>query len=114
MLVLKLTGIQISLKHNVQCYIIFRDLFDPSARVITLVLFVCWPTVTMVYYGISFASEKIHLTQDVFLRLYLSLSFNVISLFTSHCRREGDKLSKLKFHKWQEHFVFYLLAWREI
>ena len=45
-----------------------RDLVHPTVRVITMVLFFCWPVVTMVYYGISYSAEKIDLTEDVFLR----------------------------------------------
>jgi len=48
------------------------DLFHPSIRKITLVLFVCWPVITLLYYGITFASEKIHLGgEDAFLGMIL-------------------------------------------
>jgi folate-dependent phosphoribosylglycinamide formyltransferase PurN len=33
-----------------------------------MVMFVCWPVVTLLYYGISFSVDKINLTDDVFLR----------------------------------------------
>jgi len=49
-----------------------RDMFHPSVWKITIVLFVCWPVITLLYYGISFAAEKFHLGgEDPFLGLIL-------------------------------------------
>lgn len=48
-----------------------RDLFHPSVRMITVVMFLCWPIITMLYYGISYSVDKIHLTEDVFLSYIL-------------------------------------------
>jgi hypothetical protein len=31
-------------------------------------MFVCWPVVTLLYYGISFSVDKISLTDNVFVR----------------------------------------------
>jgi hypothetical protein len=57
--------------------LLYRDLFHPSIRVITLVMFVCWPVVTLLYYGISFSVDKISLTDDVFLRHEKDLLYSV-------------------------------------
>jgi len=48
------------------------DMFHPSVWKISLVLFVCWPVITLLYYGISFAAEKFHLGgEDPFLGMIL-------------------------------------------
>jgi len=47
------------------------DLFHPSIRIITVAMFVCWPVITLLYYGISYSVDKIHLTDDVFLSYIL-------------------------------------------
>ena len=47
------------------------DLFHPSVRFISLTMFVCWPVITLLYYGISLSVDKINLTEDVFLRKQL-------------------------------------------
>ncbi|XP_023325327.1 organic cation transporter protein [Eurytemora carolleeae] len=47
------------------------DLFHPSVRFISLTMFVCWPVITLLYYGISLSVDKINLTEDVFLSYIL-------------------------------------------
>jgi len=48
-----------------------RDLFHPSIRLMTGVMFVCWPVITLLYFGISYSVDKIHLTDNVFLSYIL-------------------------------------------
>ena len=47
------------------------DMFRRSQIVITLSLFICWPVITLLYYGLSLSADKIHLTDDVFLSYIL-------------------------------------------
>jgi len=47
------------------------DLFHPQLRMITLCMFVCWPVITLLYYGISYSADKVHLTDDTFLSYIL-------------------------------------------
>jgi hypothetical protein len=58
-------------------YLLFRDLFHPSVRVITLVMFVCWPVVTLLNFGIQFSVDSILLTEDVFLRHEMDWLFSL-------------------------------------
>ena len=48
-----------------------RDMFRRSQIVITLSLFICWPVITLLYYGLSLSADKIHLSDDVFLSYIL-------------------------------------------
>jgi len=43
------------------------DCFHPSALPVTLSLFLIWPVITLVYYGLTFSSDKIHLTDNTYL-----------------------------------------------
>ena len=47
------------------------DMFRKSQIVITLSLFVCWPVVTLLYYGLSLSADKIKLTPNVYLSYVL-------------------------------------------
>ena len=47
------------------------DMFRRSQIVITLSLFICWPVITLLYYGLSLSADKIHLSDDVFLSYIL-------------------------------------------
>ena len=44
-----------------------KDMFRRSQIVITLALFVCWPVVTLLYYGLSLSADKIKITDNVYL-----------------------------------------------
>ena len=43
------------------------DMFRTSQLGITLVLFLCWPVITMLYYGLSLSADKIKMTDNVYL-----------------------------------------------
>ena len=44
-----------------------KDIFHPSLVKITLAMFVCWPVSTLLYYGLTFSADNIHLTDNTFL-----------------------------------------------
>ena len=48
-----------------------KDMFRRSQITITLALFVCWPVVTLLYYGLSLSADKIHMTDNVYLSYIL-------------------------------------------
>lgn len=48
-----------------------KDLFHPTVRRITLVMFVCWPVITLLYYGLTFAADKLELTDNLYLNFVL-------------------------------------------
>ena len=48
-----------------------RDLARTSQLPITLALFLCWPVITLLYYGLSLSADKIHMTDNVFLSFVL-------------------------------------------
>jgi len=48
-----------------------KDMFRGSQIVITLSMFVCWPVVTLLYYGLSLSADKIHMTDNVYLSYIL-------------------------------------------
>lgn len=50
------------------------DLFRPSQLRITIAMFICWPVVTLLYYGLSLSADKIHMTDNLY------LSFILVSL----------------------------------
>ena len=39
-----------------------KDMFRGSQVKITLAMFVCWPVITMLYYGLSMSADKINMT----------------------------------------------------
>ena len=47
------------------------DMFRKSQIMITGALFVCWPVVTLLYYGLSLSADKIKLTPNVYLSYVL-------------------------------------------
>jgi len=48
-----------------------KDLFRPSQLRITLAFFVCWPVVTLLYYGLTLSADKIHMTDNLYLSYIL-------------------------------------------
>ena len=50
------------------------DMFRASQLRITLAMFICWPVITMLYYGLSLSADKIQMTDNVY------LSFILVSL----------------------------------
>merc|ERR1719431_2052816 len=48
-----------------------KDIFRPSQLRITLVMFVWWPVVTLLYYGLSLSADKIHMTDNFYLSFIL-------------------------------------------
>ena len=38
---------------------------------ITLAMFICWPVITMLYYGLSLSADKIKMTDNVYLSYIL-------------------------------------------
>jgi len=48
-----------------------KDIFRPSQLRITLVMFVCWPVVTLLYYGLSLSADKIKMTDNFYLSFIL-------------------------------------------
>ena len=48
-----------------------RDMFRASQLRITLAMFICWPVITMLYYGLSLSADKIKLTPNVYLSYVL-------------------------------------------
>ena len=48
-----------------------KDMFRRSQILITLALFVCWPVVTLLYYGLSLSADKIKITENVYLSFAL-------------------------------------------
>ena len=48
-----------------------KDMFRPSQLRITLAMFICWPVITMLYYGLSLSADKIHMTDNVYLSYIL-------------------------------------------
>jgi len=48
-----------------------KDLFRPSQLRITFAFFVCWPVVTLLYYGLTLSADKIHMTDNVYLSFIL-------------------------------------------
>ena len=55
-----------------------KDLFGPELRVITIVLWICWPVVTLGYYGISFSMAN--LGGDLFTSFIIVSLVEVLSL----------------------------------
>ena len=47
------------------------DMFRGSQVKITLAMFVCWPVITMLYYGLSLSADKIKMTENVYLSYIL-------------------------------------------
>jgi len=47
------------------------DMFRPSQLKITLVMFICWPVVTLLYYGLSLSADKIKMTDNFYLSFIL-------------------------------------------
>ena len=45
----------------------FTDMFRRSQILITLSLFICWPVITLLFYGLTLSADKIKMTDDVFL-----------------------------------------------
>ena len=50
------------------------DIFNSSVIKNSLALFICWPVDTLLYYGLTFSADKIHLTSNTF------LSFIIVGL----------------------------------
>ena len=48
-----------------------KDMFRKSQLRITLAMFICWPVITMLYYGLSLSADKIHMTDNVYLSYIL-------------------------------------------
>ena len=40
----------------------------PSQLRITIAMFVCWPVITLLYYGLSLSADKIHMTDNLYIR----------------------------------------------
>ena len=51
-----------------------KDLFRSSQLPITIAFFICWPVVTLLYYGLSLSADKIHMTDNLY------VSFILVSL----------------------------------
>ena len=47
------------------------DMFRKSQLRITLAMFICWPVITMLYYGLSLSADKIKMTENVYLSYIL-------------------------------------------
>ena len=45
----------------------FTDMFRRSQLPITLSLFICWPVITLLFYGLTLSADKIKMTDNVFL-----------------------------------------------
>jgi len=61
------------------------DLFHAKIRTITVVMFVCWPVITLLYYGISYSADKVHLTDDPFLSYILVSLIEIPSYIFLFC-----------------------------
>jgi len=48
-----------------------KDMFRSSQLRITLVMFICWPVVTLLYYGLSLSADKIEMTPNLHLSFIL-------------------------------------------
>jgi len=48
-----------------------KDIFRTSQLKITLVMFICWPVVTLLYYGLSLSADKIKMTDNFYLSFIL-------------------------------------------
>ena len=48
-----------------------KDIFRKSQLKITMVMFICWPVVTLLYYGLSLSADKIKLTDNFYLSFFL-------------------------------------------
>jgi len=48
-----------------------KDLFRPSQLRITIAMFICWPVVTLLYYGLTLSADKIKMTDDLYLSYVL-------------------------------------------
>ena len=48
-----------------------KDLFRKSQIGITIPMFICWPVITMLYYGLSLSADKIKMTDNVYLSYIL-------------------------------------------
>ena len=48
-----------------------KDMFRASQIRITLAMFICWPVITMLYYGLSLSADKIQMTDNVYLSYIL-------------------------------------------
>ena len=49
----------------------FSDMFRRSQILITLSLFICWPVITLLFYGLTLSADKIKMTDNVFLSYIL-------------------------------------------
>ena len=58
-----------------------KDMFRKSQLRITLAMFICWPVITMLYYGLSLSADKIHMTDNVYLSYILVGSVRVFRNF---------------------------------
>ena len=47
-----------------------KDMFRKSQLRITLAMFICWPVITMLYYGLSMSADKINMTGLCILSIY--------------------------------------------
>merc|ERR1719348_1903141 len=47
------------------------DMFRRSQLLITLVMFICWPVITLLYYGLTLSADKIKMTENLFLSFIL-------------------------------------------
>ena len=49
-----------------------KDMFRSSQIIITISLFICWPVVSLLYYGLTLSADKIHMTDNVYLSYILT------------------------------------------
>ena len=48
-----------------------KDLFRSSQLKITLTMFICWPVVLLLYFGLTLSADKIKITENIFLSFIL-------------------------------------------
>jgi len=54
-----------------------KDIFRPSQLKITIVLFICWPICTMLYYGLTLSADKIQISDNVYVSTLLVTAIEI-------------------------------------
>merc|ERR1719474_441685 len=49
-----------------------KDMFRSSQIVITISLFICWPVISLLYYGLTLSADKIKMTDNVYFSYILT------------------------------------------
>jgi len=57
------------------------DMFRRSQLQITLVMFVCWPVITLLYYGLTLSADKIKMTENLYLSFILVALIEIPAYF---------------------------------